>query len=610
MKPPPAKVCLQPVSVLVGKWLLFLAVLTAANLPQQASGQKTHRLRQRGKTLIEGEDFSAISDFRYRIEESEWCSGKKNLGYFWANAWVELKVDVPQMLNYTLSLQTASREGSQFEISVVEAEGKETLLAKLDVPKTGAWEKYVSSQDLTISLPSGVHTLRFKNLDGGTNIDYFTFSAGDRDAVVTSRPATTAGPDINPLKGFKSGWRRENDDYASVGYQYIEWGKLEPEDDVFDWDYVEEVLSRSGSRGRHLILQMVVDWDDWHNQEPEGDSHYKGPGWLLDQVGENRGPAFPADPNSRISRATRYDDPGFIEEATEAIEALLKHYRDDPRMFVFQAGVVGFRGEWHNDPREDWSPNASTKAAILNAYLKHLGTDGLTQIPYPDEPAVEPRASLGYTNGSATLTDNGLTFGAAIAKKKLWKNGPISGEWPANVEAEYWDQFFNSEAGKSLIDQGRYSTLLVPELKEIRKVLPDYRFNERFKKMHRQMGYNFQVKAVRHLVAVDDSGLTHLEVDLHNAGIAPFYKNWDVQLAILKADNAEPFDIIGIDIDLRKLGPGETVRIAGSSNKELDRAWTIKLVFEFFNPVRTNQRKPNGDSPRVIPTLSSPTRSP
>lgn len=64
----------------------------------------------------------------------------------------------------------------------------------------------------------------------------------------------------------------------------------------------------------------------------------------------------------------------------EAIEALCEHYKDDPRTFVIQVGVLGFWGEWHTFPREDWAPNASTKRTILNTYLKSLGADGLTQV--------------------------------------------------------------------------------------------------------------------------------------------------------------------------------------------------------------------------------------
>ena len=208
---------------------------------------------------------------------------------------------------------------------------------------------------MVVSLPSGTCTLRFLNHLEDANVDYVTFLAGsDKDVTTFEPPDSAGGPDRNPLKGFSSGFVRENGDFATVGFQSIEWGMFEPEDDHFDWSYVEAVLDREGTRGRHFILQFVVDVDDPQLREPEGKSHYRGPDWLLDRVGENRGPARTDQPNSRITRATRYDDRVFIEEATEAIKALLDHYRDDPRVFVFQAGVLGFNGHWNTNPRDDW----------------------------------------------------------------------------------------------------------------------------------------------------------------------------------------------------------------------------------------------------------------
>lgn len=566
---------------------LIVAVLIFGNILQEASAQ-THQLRERGKTLVEGEDFGATSDDPPRIEENKLCSEGKALAYFWANSWFELKLDAPRMLNYTLSLRTSSEAGSRIEIQVVDASQKEKSIATIDVPKTGSWTTYINTKDVTISLPGGAQILRFKNLDDGANIDYITFSAGDYDDVVAAQPNTNTGPGLNPMKGFNSGWWRPDEDHASVGFQYIEWRKLEPKDDEFNWDNVEEVLNRPGSKGKHFILQLAVDWDDWAMDQPVGDSHYKGPDWLLEKVGENTGPAYPDDPDSRISRATRYNDPVFIEEATEAIEALLGHYKDDPRTFVVQVGVLGYWGEWHNYPRKDWSPTKSTKFAILNAYTKNLGTDGLTQVRYPDEPVAEPQSGMGYANGSATLTDHGHEFGEAIAKGELWKNGPIGGEWPPNVELKHFEKFFLSNEGKSFIDKGRYSTLLPPEGKKIVKQLPGWTPDGLFMEMHRQMGYNFQVKSVRHLVSVDDSQQTHIEVDLHNAGIAPFYKDWDVQLAILKTETSEVVGHIDVDTDIRKLGPGETISIAGSiagsADEELDPNVDYQIGIRILQP--------------------------
>ncbi|WP_186775371.1 carbohydrate-binding protein [Rubripirellula tenax] len=544
---------------------LVVAAFLAGGTVQDASAE-THQVRDRGTTLVEAESYLAVSEVPPKIEPSERCSGNSNLEYFWANSWFELEIETPRMLNYRMSLRAASDKGTQIEVQRVDGAGKAISLATIDVPGSGSYTDYQTTRDVAVSLPSGLHRLRFENVSQGVNVDYITFSAGAIDDIVTVNPVATDGPDINPLKGFNTGWWR-NENYASVGFQYIEWGKLEPQDDLFDWDYVEkEVLAREGTRGRHMILQFVVDWD---YREPV-DSNYLGPAWLREMVGEVSGIADPKDSKSRQMRATPYNDPVFIEEAIEAIGALCDHYKDDPRTFVIQVGVLGFWGEWHTFPREDWSPTASTKQVILNTYLNDIGKDGLTQVRYPDDPICFPRKGMGYTNGTATLSDHGYEFGDAIERRKLWKNGPVGGEWPPNVELNLWERFFQTDEGERFIRTARYSTLLPPEPKEIAEKLPSWNQDRQFMKMHRLMGYNFQATAVRHLVSADDSGLAHIEVDLHNTGIAPFYKKWSVQLAVLNAKTLNVVGLVETDTDLRLMGPGDSITLAGSCIATLD----------------------------------------
>lgn len=564
----------------------FAVFLVSFGLAATAQA-KPHDLRQRGRTLVEAEAYSDKSSDSPKVQESAKCSGKKCLGYFWANEWFELQVNVPRSLLFDLALRASSVEGTQLKVQRIGDDGSVELLATIDVPKTGTFDSFRNIAATRISLPEGAQTLRIENTASGVDIDHFTFTAGSVGGAVTTYPTPNAGPDTNPLKGLKSGWWREDDSNASVGFQYIEWGRLEPVDDQFDWDYVEEVLDRPGTRGRHFILQFAVDWDDWGQSEPKGDSHYRGPDWLLKEVGENRGRAFPDDKNSRISRATNYNHPAFIDEATEAINALSEYFRDDPRAFVIQTGLVGYWGEWHTFPRTDWSPTDATKRSILDAYEDALGENGLTQIRYPDEAVAKPRLGMGYTNGSVTLTDHGREFGQLIEAGGLWKNGPVGGEWPPNVDQIHWKNFFQTDAGRSLIEQGHYSTVLLPQAKEIAEKLRGWKPDERFLSLHRRLGYNFQAKVVHHIVAKDGSGRTRIKVELVNTGIAPFYKNWKVQLAILNADTNQVVDLIETETDLRKLMPSQSIDVRGDSTVGLDSIGRYLIGLRIVQPGAT-----------------------
>lgn len=569
----------------------LIAAVAAPCIGALEASAQTHSLADFGLVQrVEAEEFSATSPGFPVAESCSQCSGGGNVGYFWANSWFELEVESSHLVPYFLELRaSAPLSHSEIEVQLVDSSGA-TTLNTIPIAKTNSWWDYRSTLQRRIVLPAGNHTLRFKNLVDGVNVDYVSFRTGSPLHVKNTQPVGNEGPDLNPLKGFNSGWWRPDDDYASVGFQYIEWGQFEPRDDDFQWDYVQSVIDRAGSRDRHIILQFVCDWDDWGKSEPVGDSHYKGPDWLLDLVPERRGPAFPDDPESRITRASDYDNQTFIDEANEAITALSEFMKDNPRAFVLQVGVLGFWGEWHNYPRTDWSPSDATKQDILETYLANLGDDGLTQIRYPDEPVAVPTPGMGYTNGTAAPSPHGYEFGESIAAAELWKFGPVGGEWPPTYDAmteeniSLWDRFFNTEEGQFFLWQGGYSTMMPPEDKHILERLPNWTRDGQFMKMHRLMGYNFQVKEVRHLSSGDNSALTHVEVDLTNTGIAPFYKRWNLQLAIIQRSSGEIADLIEIDDDIRVLQPSESMTIAATSDVVLDPAETYDFALRILQP--------------------------
>lgn len=103
------------------------------------------------------------------------------------NAWFELELKTARMLNYRVSIRAASAMGTK--IAIASFDGAAAVTQRL----------------------------RFTNLSEGVNVDFVTFSAGSFDDVVTVQSIANDGPDINPLKGFSTGWWR-NEDYASVGF--------------------------------------------------------------------------------------------------------------------------------------------------------------------------------------------------------------------------------------------------------------------------------------------------------------------------------------------------------------------------------------------------------
>ena len=54
-------------------------------------------------------------------------------------------------------------------------------------------------------------------------------------------------------------------------FQYIKWKDFEPTNGNFNYDYIEEVINRPGSSGRHIILGFT----DWYGENEVSDG---GPG--------------------------------------------------------------------------------------------------------------------------------------------------------------------------------------------------------------------------------------------------------------------------------------------------------------------------------------------
>lgn len=447
----------------------------------------------------------------------------------------------------------------------------------------------------------------------------YTAIAQSTGSWQTSNPVPNAGPDKNPLKGFNSGWWNPNQDFASVGYQTLEWGQLEPTDDNFDSGYVEGVLGRDGSKGRHLVVQLNVDWCcNTTNLE----DNYNGPAWLKDDLGVATISGLQNNDPSQPRQATDYNDPIFISEAVEAIDWLTNYLRDDPRTFVIQTGVLGWWGEWHTFGLDAGTPDQVAKETIRKAYLEGIGpegflgtfpggangvlptgvsennpgigTDGLTQVRFPDDPVNVPVDRAGYVNGFSIPSDHGYELGVEVDAHDLWIHGPVGGEVPPldAVSDDELHRFFETEEGEFLLRQGRYTHLLPPEEHHLQPRLPGWTQQDAyFMKMHRAMGYNFQVSEVRHLDNRDTTGDIELQVDLKNAGIAPFYKDWDVELAVLD-DSGNLVDLFEVDFDLRDLMPGDSTTLSATLGAALESSVDYQLALRIVQPGATDVKIP------------------
>ena len=346
----------------------------------------------------------------------------------------------------------------------------------------------------------------------------------------TIKPGTNEGPATNPLKGWNSGWNSDAP-LSTIGFQYISWSRLEPKDDQFDWEEVERVLNRRGSKGKHLVIRFYADWN--HRRIDAPDWLYKK-GVKLRRRGE--------------SMATDYDSPVFIAEAVEAINALAKRYDNDPRLAFVEIGTIGFWGEWHNHPIPEWRPSSKTKTIIRDTYLKAFKNAKLLG-RYPTESVLNSTGKIGFHNDNFKPSA-GSSFDDTIEKNNYHLQGPIGGEQGGGIPKKEFDQMFLTGKGLDMVKTGRYTFM--------KASTRDYGNTANWKKMDKLMGYNYEINTIRY--SDKTKGEVTVEIDGRNKGVAPAYFWWPVQVAVLD-NNGKELHRETLKDDIRTWLPGKGFKI-------------------------------------------------
>ncbi|MDH7447188.1 DUF4832 domain-containing protein [Aquimarina sp. 2201CG14-23] len=382
----------------------------------------------------------------------------------------------------------------------------------------------------------------------------------------------TEGPDKNPLKGWNTGWW-EDHAHASVGFQYLKWKDFEPTNGTFKFDAVEEVLARPGSKGRHLIIRLYCDW--WGIQN---DPNNAGPEWLYNQ---SKVPKLQSDNGKYM---TDFNHPNYIKEASEAIKALVNHYKNDPRIYVFQIGMLGYWGEWHTfgyEPSYDFSETATTK--VIDAYKSNVG-DKKIMGRYPMRNPLKEEIGIGYHNDYFGPVDHSYEFDEAVSSNAKWLQGPIGGELPPDVENNqpFLDKMYTTSSGIDIIANGHYSTMKASD--NPCDSNPNSTNCKGFMKMHRKMGYNYQINEVAFPETILQEETLDVHISASNIGVAAMYYNWDIQLALLD-ENDNPVNTYDLNFDLTKF-VAECSTVVESLNNSLDNinTGTYRLGIRIIQP--------------------------
>ncbi len=372
----------------------------------------------------------------------------------------------------------------------------------------------------------------------------------------------TDGSINNPMKGWNVG-KWDSNAESSVAFAYIPWRDFEPNDQDFTSAKIENQwaldwhFNRPGTNKRHLILRVYCQWDGSETDKTK----LACPSWLMQNVDLLTGKNTLGKGGGSV---VDFNSPYFIEQAKQMIAALGEKYNDDPRIYAIQLGIIGYWGEWHafqfkpDTGGQGYKLLNDTRQQILDAY-KAAFPNKLLMGRYLDDSVLKNDTKVGFHNDYFwTGNSHNNSFEFNVGEK--WKQGPIGGEPPPGPDGT---EFYLAGAGLQSILRAHYSTMKIGAFYrapfDASKHTEQHRLErEEYIKAHKQMGYNFQIEQALFPSSLPKGTKTiPLSVEMNNIGIAPFYYDWDIELALLPQSADTPLSIVKSAQKLSSFMPGQ-----------------------------------------------------
>lgn len=367
------------------------------------------------------------------------------------------------------------------------------------------------------------------------------------DLSFTLEPA--ARPSVNPLIGFMP-YAGEYPDFPhSMEFFYLAMRDLQTGPATFDWTRLERQLNQIAARGHQAVFRVYLDYPKKSYGVPDFLQHV--PKRRYTDFGNGR-------PNQSYS--PDYEHPDLVAALKNLIAALGARYDGDPRVGFIQAGLLGFWGEWHTYPHNDWMASPRVMNMVLDAYEQAF-RETLILMREPKEGVHNDRPRVGFHDDSFAWYTVGPTdwhFASklqAFGLGEVWKSRPIGGEVRPEIQAGMWQlppkvppeyQDFDT-----CVRATHASWLLNEEAFYLRG-----EDKERAIRGAQLLGYEFVVTSCSvRPYPLPAQKTFEITLRISNRGVAPFYYPWPIEIGLaspqgLQQKWATPWD-------LRTLLPGD-----------------------------------------------------
>jgi hypothetical protein len=409
-----------------------------------------------------------------------------------------------------------------------------------------------------------------------------TAQAADSPTTWTTLPAGPT-PANNPLAGFVPYAGEYKTMPYSMEWFYLPVSSVMTGPNTYDWSALESQLNASASRGHQAVFRFYLDYPGQKSGVPA---------YLLDQGITTH--SYNDYDNGGKSVSPNYDDPKLVEGMEKFIASFGAKYDGDSRIGFIQMGLLGYWGEWHTYPHEDWFASSATQQRVLTAYTKAF-TKTKLQVRYPD--GANSSLAVGYHDdsfGTQTLAGTGWHFmdrvqQAGIANK--WLTQPIGGELRPEVQNCIFEAPMVCPVVSST-DKTDFAGSV--KASHASWLLNNYAFETGYtgqeltnaKAAAQSMGYKFQATSFS-LTPTADPVKNTLSVNVKNTGVAPFYYDWPVKIVAVDS-TGKMIRQWGPSWKLTDVKPGSTVQWRATISSEGMPSGDYTLIIRPINPL------PNG----------------
>lgn len=349
--------------------------------------------------------------------------------------------------------------------------------------------------------------------------------------------AYAPAPPDNPLKGFVPYLRTDTTFPHSLEWDYTRLSDVMKGPTNLDWAAFEAKLNAAASRGHQFVARFYMEWPGRKTGVPQ---------YLIDAgltmrrwTNTNTQPFPPA-----VDYTPDYEDPRLRGALTNFIHAFGRRYDGDPRLGFVCLGLLGTWGEWHNHPNRQWFASKTVQREVMDAYEAAFKKTRLVA-RYPAGPndstyADNSRRPIGYHDdsfawatvhtgrkGDEWFFETRLRAANALDK---WRIQPIGGE----VRPEVWKCLFDEP---SCAPKGQEFDRCVA-VTRVSWLCNEGVFRgqiqgaarERAIRAAQRMGYELHVAGAQILTG---EGKLSVSLVVTNTGVAPFYYDWPVELAVV-----------------------------------------------------------------------------